>query len=157
MITPTLRFAAALLLPLCAWAAPPEDEQLERGRYLVQIAGCNDCHTENYLLAPERTPEDTWLLGTSLGWSGPWGTTYPSNLRLILPQLSEAQWLHLARNANYRPPMPNHALRLMSDDDLLSIHRFVSNLGQAGKPAPAFVPPPGKPSGPIVVFPSSAP
>lgn len=151
--------AAALLLPMPAWAAPPPEnaERVERGRYLVQIAGCNDCHTENYLQAPDQVPESAWLLGAGLGWSGPWGTTYASNLRLLLPQLSEAQWLQLARNANYRPPMPNHALRLMSDQDLLSFHRFVSHLGPAGTPAPAFVPPPGKPAGPLVVFPSPAP
>ena len=156
MIAASSRTTAALLFPLCAWAAPPANDagQLERGRYLVQIAGCNDCHTDNYLQAPDQVPESSWLQGTGLGWNGPWGTTYASNLRLVLPQLSETEWLHLARNANYRPPMPNHALRLMSDEDLLSIHRFVRHLGQAGTPAPAYVPPSGKTSGPLVLFPS---
>lgn len=56
MIAASLRTTAALLFPLCAWAAPPANDagQLERGRYLVQIAGCNDCHTDNYLQAPDQ-------------------------------------------------------------------------------------------------------
>ena len=135
-----LLLATLLALPLSSQADPSP----ERGRYLLQIAGCNDCHTAGYLLAPDKTPDQAWLLGDTLGWSGPWGTTYASNLRLILPRLSEEQWLQLARQAAYRPPMPNHALRIMEEDDLRSIHRFVVQLGEAGQPAPAALAP-GRP------------
>lgn len=145
-----LILAATLTLPLGGQAEP----SAERGRYLVQIAGCNDCHTAGYLLAPEQVPDSAWLLGDRLGWSGPWGTTYASNLRLVLPRLDEEQWLQLARNANYRPPMPNHALRILTDDDLRSIHRFVSQLGEAGEPAPAALPPGQTAQGPVVQFPA---
>ena len=107
-----------------------------------------------YLLAPDKTPDQAWLLGDTLGWSGPWGTTYASNLRLILPRLSEEQWLQLARQAAYRPPMPNHALRIMEEDDLRSIHRFVVQLGAAGQPAPAALAPGQTPAGPAVLFPA---
>lgn len=130
------------------------DEPIERGRYLVQIAGCNDCHTAGYLLAPDKVPESAWLQGDQLGWSGPWGTTYPSNLRLVLNRLSEEQWLQLARNASYRPPMPSHVLRTMREEDLRGIYRFVRHLGPGGQPAPAYLPPEQKPQGPAVVFPA---
>ncbi|WP_178116678.1 cytochrome C [Pseudomonas sp. L-22-4S-12] len=145
----TLLLCCLAGLPLASQAEP----SAERGRYLVQVAGCNDCHTAGYILAPDQVPESAWLLGDSLGWSGPWGTTYASNLRLVLPKLSEEQWLQLARNANYRPPMPSHALRIMEEDDLRSIHRFAKQLGEAGQPAPAALPPGQTAQGPVVQFP----
>jgi CxxC motif-containing protein (DUF1111 family) len=33
-----------------ATAASAADPQVERGKYLATIAGCNDCHTPGYLL-----------------------------------------------------------------------------------------------------------
>ncbi|MGH8434786.1 MAG: cytochrome C [Pseudomonas sp.] len=144
---------AVLLCGLFSLPGPAQaDDPIERGRYLVQTSGCNDCHTSGYLFAPDKVPESTWLQGTELGWSGPWGTTYPSNLRLVLNKLSEEQWLLLARNANYRPPMPNHVLHMMREEDLRGIYRFVQHLGPGGKPAPAYLPPGQTPKGPAVVF-----
>lgn len=145
-----LLLAATLALPLSGQADPSP----ERGRYLLQVSGCNDCHTAGYLMAPDKVPDKDWLLGDALGWNGPWGTTYASNLRLILPRLSEEQWLQLARQAAYRPPMPNHVLRIMEENDLRSIHRFVVQLGEAGQPAPAALAPGQKPNGPVVLFPA---
>lgn len=60
---------ALLLVSLGSLAEPSADH----GRYLLQIAGCNDCRTAGYLMAPDEVPESTWLLGDSLGWNGPWG------------------------------------------------------------------------------------
>lgn len=145
-----LLLATSLALPLSGLADPSP----ERGRYLLQVSGCNDCHTAGYLMAPDQIPDQQWLLGDTLGWSGPWGTTYASNLRLILPRLSEEQWVQLARQAAYRPPMPNHALRVMEEDDLRSIHRFIVQLGEAGQPAPTALAPGKKPNGPAVLFPA---
>ncbi|MDH4245230.1 MAG: hypothetical protein OEV38_15905, partial [Nitrospira sp.] len=72
---------------------PPLDKKLdkkteERGRYLIKIAGCNDCHTTSYAEAAGKIPEQDWLKGDSIGWRGPWGTTYASNLRLYMQNLS---------------------------------------------------------------------
>ena len=66
----------------------------------------------------------------------------------------DARALQLARQAAYRPPMPNHALRIMEEDDLRSIHRFVVQLGAAGQPAPAALAPGQTPAGPAVLFPA---
>ncbi|MGH8352991.1 MAG: cytochrome C [Pseudomonas sp.] len=155
---PALRIAyrrAALLVGLSGLPGLAQAEDpIERGRYLVQIAGCNDCHTAGYLMAPDQVPESAWLQGDQLGWNGPWGTTYPSNLRLVLDRLSEEQWLQLARNANYRPPMPSHVLRTLREEDLRGIYRFVRHLGPSGQPAPAYLPPEQKPQGPAVLFPA---
>ena len=59
---------------------------VERGRYLAIIGGCNDCHTDGYLQTEGDVPEEQWLLGSPLGWRGPWGTTFPPNLRLAVPE-----------------------------------------------------------------------
>lgn len=139
--------------PLAPGSAAERGKMIERGRYLVQVSGCNDCHTPGYGPANGKVPEKLWLTGDALGWRGPWGTTYPSNLRIYLNQMSEAQWLHLARNFEPRPPMPWFNVRAMSDADLRAIYRYVVALGPAGAPAPAYVPPGQMPSGPVVQFP----
>lgn len=142
----TSRFAL-VLLPLmfagaAAQAADPEADAagLERGRYLVRTAGCNDCHTLGYPEQGGQVPEAQWLTGSPVGFQGPWGTTYPANLRLRVQTLGEAEWLERARSP-MRPPMPWFNLRDMSDGDLRAIYRYLRHLGPAGAPAPAYAPP----------------
>ncbi len=129
------------------------ETDIERGLYLVHISGCNDCHTPGYPESNGRTGEKLWLTGSPLGWSGPWGTTYASNLRLLLQNLTEAQWLRHARN-EWRPPMPWFNLKAMRDDDLKAIYHYIRHLGPAGTPAPAYVPPDQEPKMPFVRFPA---
>src|SRR5262245_4155347 len=50
-----------------------------RGRYLAQVAGCNDCHTAHYPQTGGQVPEKDWLKGDFIGWKGEWGTTYAPN------------------------------------------------------------------------------
>ena len=138
-------------------ARRPDPALVARGRYLVQTAGCNDCHTPGYAEAGGMVPEQAWLTGDRLGWRGPWGTTYASNLRLLMQALSEDEWMTLARNVQYRPPMPWFALRDMSDHDLRALYRFVRHMGPAGEPAPTYVPPDQEPQGPYVQFPAPPP
>lgn len=130
------------------------DPQVARGRYLVQIAGCNDCHTPGYPEAGGKVPEAQWLTGDALGWRGPWGTTYPTNLRLYMQDLTEEQWVKKGKSLQARPPMPWFNVRDMSTADLRALYRYVRHLGPAGKPAPAYVPPDRTPSGPYVQFPA---
>ncbi len=104
----------ALLSTAALAAAPGQDgpadpESLARGRYLVKITGCNDCHSAGYAESDGKLPEAQWLTGDRLGWQGPWGTTYASNLRLYLQDLSEDQWVGIAHNARFRPPCPGTA------------------------------------------------
>jgi mono/diheme cytochrome c family protein len=152
--------AAGIACMLQAWtlsaaAASPQHPQadIQRGRYLVRITGCNDCHTPGYPESNGRTPEKEWLTGSPLGWRGPWGTTYASNLRLVMNNMSEAQWLKHAR-VEWRPPMPWFNLQGMNDADLRAIYRYVRHLGPAGKPAPVYVPPEREPAQPYVQFPA---
>lgn len=145
---------AALLLAAQAQAqvnAPPS--QVERGRHLVKIAGCNDCHTAGYGQSGGQVPEKDWLQGDALGWQGPWGTTYATNLRLHFSQLTEQQWLQQARAMKARPPMPWFVFRDMSDAELRALYAYIRRAGPSGQPAPAYVPPGQPVQGPVVRFP----
>lgn len=148
-----LLLAAALAAPP-AWAQPSTGtQQIERGRYLVKIAGCNDCHTAGYTQKAGQVPEKDWLQGDALGWQGPWGTTYATNLRLHFSRLTERQWLQQARTMQARPPMPWFVLRDMSDADLKALFHYIRTAGPAGQPAPAGLPPGQAANGPVVRFP----
>jgi mono/diheme cytochrome c family protein len=160
MTIPHLLAALACGIATAAHAQPvrPADgDSIALGRYLVQTTGCNDCHTAGYGPSNGRIAEKNWLTGDSLGWRGPWGTTYASNLRLYFAGLSEAQWLAQARTMQPRPPMPWFNLREMSDGDLRALYRYVKALGPAGQPAPAYLPPGQVPKPPFVQFPSEPP
>ncbi len=145
--------AAGLLVALSAMAAADHDESTERGRYLVKIAGCNDCHTTGYMEKEGKVPEAEWLMGDSLGWRGPWGTSYAINLRLYFAALSEARWLSIARQLRTRPPMPWFTVAEMTDEDLKAIYAFVRSLGPGGEAAPAYLPPDQEPPPPYIQFP----
>jgi len=78
--------------------------RIERGKYLVTIMSCNDCHTPFKMgangpepdmsrmlsghpagmkLPPPPKPVGPWVvsfLGTNTAFAGPWGITYTSNL-----------------------------------------------------------------------------
>jgi mono/diheme cytochrome c family protein len=126
---------------------------VDRGRYLVRIMGCNDCHTRGYAESGGKVPEAQWLTGDSLGYNGPWGTTYATNLRLYFSRLSEQQWVQAGRSLATRPPMPWFSVRAMRDDDLRSMYRYVRGLGPAGQPAPPYLPPDQTSQGPAIRWP----
>jgi mono/diheme cytochrome c family protein len=105
---------AWLAHPQSALSAPNEEpkgsgvapaDKLARGKYLVTVAGCNDCHTpwkmgaagpepdmsrmlsghpEAMDLPPAPTlPQGPWIVtvaATNTAWSGPWGVSYTANL-----------------------------------------------------------------------------
>ena len=110
---------------------------IERGRYVVEIMGCNDCHTPGYMGSSTRLPEGEWLVGGTLGFHGSWGTAYPSNLRLMLNGMSEDDWLVIARKMRQSSPMSWVRLPKATEQDLRAIYRFVKYLGPKGLPAPA--------------------
>ena len=151
---------------LTVWAGEPRAPQrqspggshsdlITRGRYLVMIAGCNDCHTAGFAQAGGTTPESEWLTGDTVGWRGPWGTTYPTNVRLLVQSMSEEGWVGWARTARTAPPMPYWALNAMTPGDLRAVYQFIRSLGPRGVPAPADLPPGQIPSTPSILFPDS--
>ena len=103
---PTLLLAVASVATADpARPAAQGDDKLERGKYLVTVAVCNDCHTpfrmgpngpepdvsrmlsghpESVRLPPAPAkPAGPWnqsVAETNTAWSGPWGTSYTANL-----------------------------------------------------------------------------
>lgn len=155
-ISPRKLFLALLAsLPLAAGAAAgaKENKLIERGRYLVLVGNCNDCHTPGFAQSDGKVPEKDWLTGDKVGFRGGWGTTYPTNLRRYFSEVSEKEWLLKARHAAYRPPMPSPSLRAMTDQDLKALYHFVRSLGPSGDMSPAYVPPAQQPAGPVIQFP----
>jgi mono/diheme cytochrome c family protein len=86
-------------------AAKAPAEKVARGKYLVTVAGCNDCHTPwkdgpagpepdmSRMLSghpqsiaisePARLPPGPWLVATAptnTAFSGPWGVSFTANL-----------------------------------------------------------------------------
>jgi mono/diheme cytochrome c family protein len=101
-----------------------------RGKYLITIAGCNDCHTplvlgpngpapdmEHMLSghpeglkmppAPELKPGPWGFTGaaTMTAWSGPWGTSFTANLtpdeETGLGRWTEQQFVDTLRNGRH--------------------------------------------------------
>lgn len=147
-------FAGLALASLPVHAGERTQADLVRqGRHLILIGGCNDCHTSGFAPSGGKTPESQWLTGSPLGFNGPWGTTYPTNLRMKLATMDLATWKAYAHALGTRPPMPYWALNEMSDAELEAIWAYVRMLGPAGTEMPAALPPGQTPDGPVVRFP----
>ena len=154
LVIVTALATAMLCASVTAADKKPADPLRERGRYIVIIAGCNDCHTPNYAPSGGKVEEKDWLVGDTVGWRGPWGTTYPVNLRLYMQDLTEKEWVEKAKTLETRPPMPWFNLNQMADNDLRALYRYVRSLEPMGDPAPAYVPPKQEPKPPYVTFPA---
>jgi mono/diheme cytochrome c family protein len=162
MDTPAARFAqgeivmtrtlwacafAGLLLATAALAASDvptsasSQKSIKHGEFLVGYGGCNDCHTPGWGEHGGQAPRDRLLTGGGLAFQGPWGTTYPTNLRLFVDKLSLQQWVHAARTMKARPLMPWWTFRYLSDADLADMYHYIRSLGPAGQPAHAYVAP----------------
>jgi len=103
----TVAFLPLFVVVLAAGCAqkPAAPTPVERGRYLVTVGGCNDCHTPKVLSergprldtanllsghpqgmnlpAPPQLPPGPWLASTDwtmTAWAGPWGISYAANL-----------------------------------------------------------------------------
>jgi mono/diheme cytochrome c family protein len=146
---------AAAAIPGSAAETKATKEQLARGKYLLIVGSCNDCHTAGFAPSDGKVPESQWLLGDGqLGFRGPWGTTYATNLRLSLSRMTEDQWVHYARNLRMRPPMPWFNLNQWTEQDLRAFYQYVRQLGPAGKAVTVGLPPEKAPPPPYIQWPA---
>lgn len=125
------------------------------GQYLTLVGGCNDCHTVGWAESNGKTPPAEQLTGSPVGYRGPWGTTYPANLRSVAQRASEDRWVQILTTADGghgRPPMPWMNTGQMSDHDLRAIYRYIHSLGAAGTAAPRGLPPGTVPTTPYINF-----
>lgn len=132
-----------VLAILAASGAMAGEISIERGLKVSILAGCHDCHTEGYRENGGRIDPTKAMKGSSIGWQGPWGTTYPQNLRLTAAGLSEDGFFGFygAKPQKMEPPMPWYRLSMIGEDDFRSLYRYLKSLGEPGEPVPAFVPP----------------
>jgi len=104
--------------------------QIEYGHHLVQIAGCNDCHTPKKMTATGPAPDMTLLLSghpaaapvpdvdhaameskglavtnDMTAWVGPWGTSYAANLtpdETGIGHWTETQFIRALREGKFK-------------------------------------------------------
>jgi mono/diheme cytochrome c family protein len=101
----TLATLAALVLACAGPALAADPSTIARGKYLVTVAGCNDCHTpwivgpngpepdmtrmlsghpqDFKVTSPAKAPDEPWIMTASVtntAWSGPWGVSFTANL-----------------------------------------------------------------------------
>lgn len=148
---PDARVEAAEAPEAAVAVATPEISEAQ-GRYLALVTGCHDCHTPGYMESDGRVDEALWLTGSPVGFRGPWGTSYPRNLRLTVQAMSEDEWVQMARTRVALPPMPWPSLRNMTEADQRSLYRYIRSLPAAGEPAPLPLAPDADPTGPWIDF-----
>lgn len=125
----------------------------KRGEQVSITGGCHDCHTVGYAETGGKIDPVAALKGTALGWQGPWGTTYPSNLRIVARDKgSEDAFLKYAKTFTARPPMPFFNMHAMDENDIRSLYQYIVSLGEPGDPAPAALPPGEAPKTPYIVI-----
>ncbi len=148
---------------------------LERGKYLVGITGCHDCHSPK---ASGMTPDLTRALSgrpsttpvpaptkvevhASLdftAFAGPWGQTVASNLTPdaatgIGTRYNEASFIVAMRTGKkpngtqIQPPMPNEVYQNMTDDDLKAIWAYLRSVKPIRNAVFAGLPPPAAAGG----------
>ncbi len=129
-----------------------EASLIERGQYLVKITGCNDCHSPGYNESSGTLPLSQWLIGSNVGFKGPWGTTYPINLRHAIAGLTVEEWVSYAQSFKAKPPMPWFNVNAITSDDLRAMYAFVRSLGDSTNEVPEELPPGQVPTTPYINF-----
>jgi mono/diheme cytochrome c family protein len=133
------RGLGALALALC-WLTPPaaaDEAQVARGRYLVIIAGCSDCHTPGALIgAPDMK---RYLGGSDVGFSIPGQGVFVGQNLTPDKETGIGSWtseqIITAIRKGKRPDgaelsgvMPYAALSHLTDEDALAIVAFLQSL-----------------------------
>ena len=152
----TVMLAIGTLISFPVISIEQGNSEISKGKYLIEIGGCNDCHTSGFAPSGGTTPEAERLLGNHLGFRGPWGTTYPINLREYIAKISEDEWVNKSKIVKTRPPMPWWVLNAMTENDLRSIYAYIKSLGEIKHAVPAYVPPNEEPDPPYIQWPMPA-
>lgn len=143
-------------------ATPAAVDPVVRGRYLVTIMSCNDCHTPGYFYgAPDTTRT---LSGSDVGWTGPWGVVHARNLTPD-PETGIGTWtseqiVHALRSGNtpdgrqLAPIMPwmNYS-SILDEGDAMAIAAYLKSLPPIKHKNLDVIPPGGKMTGNNIVFP----
>lgn len=141
----TLLTTAAIVLGILSFSCatnPPSTtavakvDPVARGRYLVTIMSCNDCHTPGYFYGAADTMR--MLSGSDVGWVGPWGVVHARNLTpdsTGLGSWTSEQIVHALRTGNTPDgsqlatimPWMNYA-NILDQDDAMAIAAYLKSL-----------------------------
>ncbi len=150
-------FIAAVISLLLAVLMPgtsrADEAQIERGRYLTQIAGCSDCHTPGHFLGQPDTVR--FLGGSDVGFEVPGvGIVYGPNLTpdpTGLGNWSADEIVTAIRTGatpdgrGLIPVMPWPNLSALSDEDAYAIAAYLQSLEPIANEVPGPIPP-GEPA-----------
>jgi cytochrome c553 len=143
---------------------------VERGRYLVGITGCHDCHSPKTqgmtpdmsralsgrpatTMPPTATKGEVHASLDLTAWTGPWGQSVASNLTPdpatgIGNRYTEASFLQTMRTGKkpngtpVQPPMPAEVYQNMTDEDLRAIWAYLRTIKPIRNPVLAGLTPP---------------
>lgn len=149
-------------------------DAVERGRYLVTITGCHDCHSPKKVgMTPDLDrglsgrPSTTPLPSKTDGevhasldltaWTGPWGQSVASNLTPdpatgLGSRYTEATFITTMRTGKkpnglaLLPPMPSDVYQNMTDGDLKAMFAYLRSLKPVRNAVMAGIPPPPAPA-----------
>ena len=142
--------------------AAPAMAPAARGQYLVGITGCNDCHTPGALFgAPDFNRA---LSGSELGWRGPWGVSYASNItpdsETGVGTWTDAEIERALRSGVKKdgspvaPPMPWPDLARLTPEDMAAVIAYLRTLPPVKHKNLGPIPPGRATSGSILTFPA---
>jgi mono/diheme cytochrome c family protein len=154
------RILAAAAITAAAVALQParaEDALLARGKYLVILGGCNDCHTPGYFFG--RPDPARFLGGSDVAFEIPGLGAFVG--RNITPDNETgigtwtAEQIVTALQTGHRPDgrvlapiMPWHALANLTNEDALAIAAFLQSI----PPVKHAIPGPFAPGEPVQAF-----
>ena len=137
--------ALAAAAIFCAAPASADESQIERGKYLVTIASCNDCHTPGYFLG--KPDFSRTLAGSEVGFTIPGlgafvGRNLTPDKETGLGNWTDDQVIS-AITAGIRPDgrrlapiMPWQGLSHLSSDDAHAIVAYLRSLPPVKNPVP---------------------
>jgi mono/diheme cytochrome c family protein len=147
----------ALSMALAPSASAQTESQVERGRYLVGITGCHDCHSPKLpggmkplpelilsgrpqtTKVPSAAPGEVHASEDLTAWTGGWGQSVASNLTPdpatgLGMRYTEAKFIQTMRTGKkpegvaIMPPMPVDVYVNMKDDDLKAIYAYLKTI-----------------------------
>jgi mono/diheme cytochrome c family protein len=141
--------------------AAPAMTPVQRGEYLATVSGCGDCHTPGTLYdAPDFSRK---LSGSELGWQGPWGVTYASNLtpdmETGLGGWTDAEIERALRSGVKKdgtpvgPPMPWPDFAQFTPDDMAALIAYLRSLPAVKQANLGPLPPGARATGSIITLP----
>jgi mono/diheme cytochrome c family protein len=150
--------AAAAMAVFCqTYAANADDAQVARGKYLVGIAGCNDCHTPGYFFG--KPDMSKFLAGSDVGFEIPGLGVFVGRNLTPDKETGIGTWseddiitaLQTGKRPDGRelaPIMPWHAFATLTKEDVSGIAAYLKTL-----PAVSHkIPDPVGPGQPVTTF-----